>query len=513
MISSRSSLILVFLSPVLISFNAADAGSRSRRYKYNLVLPFSSIPFTTPTTTAFVNRRDCVSVLRGGDDGQEDSVIQHDSASHEDIILSDRHESNANDDGDTTMKAEEGDAWEEEIRKTREYYSSVQSLKPSSKISATPTASITATSVAVTTNDTTTTASTENNGEDGRVFGNTACDSNSLQNNGEGGYGNADGENLTSTPIILIGESEVSDIIMDDDTSTIRDEMGEPEGLEIMDDDASTIHDDDNNIINAKEGYVTEDGQNELEEVGQNVDDVTFGNDEEITVQETTADGIISGQIENSDMTEDGDGVDEDNVGIGNDGDVPPPLVDLENFQKDDVEHEIHDMGIEKQVNEVFSGEDSSIEEVQALGSDPETTVTGNDKQDDGTETTDDSTSSQDDVLGSNYDDDVEAWEVEAIKVNDKLNGVAAPFIRRFQRRISTLMMTVRRKEVRPIILASLGVALSVLLNSVRVNKNSSEKAAQTFEFQPSDDVSPDLNDDLPNIEEDRGLGCTRKSS
>jgi hypothetical protein len=64
-------------------------------------------------------------------------------------------------------------------------------------------------------------------------------------------------------------------------------------------------------------------------------------------------------------------------------------------------------------------------------------------------------------------------------------------------------MMTVRRKEVRPIILASLGVALSVLLNSVRVNKNSSEKAAQTFEFQPSDDVSPDLNDDLPNIEED----------
>jgi hypothetical protein len=475
---------------MLISVDGAGSGSRSRRYKYNFVLPFSSIPFTTPTTTAFVNRRDCVSILRGGDDGQEDSVIQHDSASHEDdSILSDRHESNANADGDTTMKAEkgDGDAWEEEIRKTREYYSSVQSLKPSSKILATPTTSITATSVAVTTNDTTTTASTENNGEDGRVFGNTACDSNSLQNNGEGGYGNADGENLTSTPIILIGESEVSDIIMDDDTSTIRDEMGEPEGLEIMDDDASTIHDYDNNIINVKEGYVTEDGQNELEEVGQNVDDVTFGNDEEITVQETTADGIISGQIENSDMTEDGDGVDEDNVGIGNDGDVPPPLVDLENFQEDDVEHEIHDMGIEQQVNEDFPGEDSSIEEVQALGSDPETTVTGNDKQDNGIETTDDSTPSQDDVLGSNYDDDVEAWEVEAIKVNDKLNGVAAPFIRRFQRRISTLMMTVRRKEVRPIILAS----------------NSSEKAAQTFEFQPSDDVSPDLNDDLPNIEED----------
>ncbi|KAL3764137.1 hypothetical protein ACHAWU_003949 [Discostella pseudostelligera] len=459
---------------------------------------------TTPTTTAFINRRNCISILRGGDDRQEDSVIQHDNASQEeDSILSDRHESI--EDGNTIQG--KGDAWEEEIRKTREYYSSVQSSKSSSKILATPTTSMAATTVTAIINDTTTTTPTENNGEDGRVFGNTACDSNSLQDNGEGGCENGDRENLTSKSIIEIGESEASEI-MDDGASTIYDEIGEPGGSDIiMDDGACTVYDDDNNIINAKEGDVKEDWQNELEEVGQNVDDVTFGNEEE---QETAADGINltpRQEAESSDMTKDDD---VDNEVVGDDGDVPPPLVDLEDGQAD-VEHEIHDRGIEERANEDFAAEDSYVEEGQALGDDLETTVTevnndvlaGENEQDDDFTTTDDKTPSQDDVLGSNYDNDVEALEVEAINTGDKLKGVAAQFIRRFQRRISTLIMTVRRKETKPIILASLGVALSVLLNSVRVNKNSSDDTTQTFKFQPNDDVSPDLNDDLPNIEED----------
>ncbi len=505
MVSIRSALIMLLtLAPMLVSGNAA-ASIRSRQY--DLVPVLSSLQLTsTPTTTtarsastAFVNRRYYSFLLpRGGGsgDGQE---IDGDGASQ-----------SQDKDGKNNLEGGEGqDAWEEVIRNTREYYSSAsQSSKSSSSTfgstliasHASPTTAMTTTTTTTTTTmDTKTdpnctataaTITSNDNGEDGRVFGNshTSCDSNFEQDNGQGRNENGDGGNyLTSTTITeKVKESDVTNYEEEEeDVSTIHDDNG--------DDDA-------NSIDNMKEEKRTQVRQIDLEDffVQHSGDGTNLSKEIEITIQETAAyNGVASNQVENTKSTEERNDGDDDSEGIMNYSDVYLPVINLE-VGHAAVNHEVQAVEIGKQANKNFAAEDSHVEEGRIRRFDPHTRLTeisnevlAGDKEQDELAQNDNDDKTKVDSFGSNQDNVDEGKEVKGIIANDKSKGVALrEFCNKIQSRISTLMMICRRKEVRPIIiLTSMGAVTTLLLNSTRVSEKSMN-TAQTFESQSNEENS-----------------------
>ena len=491
MISIRSARItLLILAPMLMS---SSATARSRSRQYNLVPATASTRFLT----AFVNRRySTLLLLRGGgnDDGPEkDERGSSDINSNSDSVSQPQDK-----DGKNNKEGEKGeDAWKEVIRNTREYYYSASQTSKSSFSStfgSTLIASQASPTDAITCID---------NEEDGRVFGNShsVCDNNSEHDNGQGGKDNGDGGNyLTSTTIIeKVKESDITNNYEEDD-------------------DLSTIHDDDdvngaNNIDDMKEGKETHVGQIYLEDVFvQNAGDVTNVSEEiEITIQETAAyNGIASNQVENNKSTKDRNDSDDDSEGIMNDSDKSLPAIYSE-VGKAAVNHELQAVEVGKQADKTFAAE----EEGQIRRFDPELRVTevineilAGDKEQDELAQNDNDDKILVDSLGSNHDSIKEGKEVKGTTVNDKFKGVALRVFCSIQRRISTLMMICRRKEVRPIILTLMGVAISLLLNSARVSEKSMN-VAQAFESQSNYDVE----EDLPNTEENEDSVVTTPST
>ena len=520
--------ILLVLLPVVMRVNTADAsGSRCRRY--NIAPPFfTSMRYKSPITAhiAFVDRRKAfasISLLRGGegDDGQE---VGSDSASSQP-----QHA-----DGNNSVEGE-GDVWEEVIRNTREYYSrapksSSSSSSSSSKLATSTIASQGSPPTSATTAITTdtvdaptpiTTTAAISNGEDGRVFGNsnTECDNNNFeQDQGQGGYDTGDTGNTTSTTII--GKYEKIETTMDDDD----DDDGDGDDDDVV---FNTINTDEeeNTRINTEEGDETQvGGLIELELDEQRSGDGISENDEDITIQEKDSDGILSSQVEfsSTEIAKDGEGDDgnEDNEGMLYSHDEPLPMIDSEDSQAAVTLAVHHDGDIGEQVNEDLAAEDSSMKEGQALGSDPQTTVTEVNNQDlAGDDIHDVSSSNNDEKIQSQIIDlvdsdngSIEARELKTVPTHDKFKELASQIIRKFQRRLSTLMMTCRRKEVRPILLTSMGIVLSLLLTSARVSKETVDSVAQTFEFQSSDDNN--MIAERPNIkEEDEDSEDTTPSS
>lgn len=472
MTTLRSSLILVMAPMMLMSANAA-AGNRIHkaitpaRCNHNLS-SFSSTRRANPTcTAAFISKRKCILIPRGGDGGpggqKESDATNHDiSSQDEDLIISDRSESS----GDNNIM-EEGGAWEEIIRQTREYYHSVQSPKLSSPLNLVTSPSISAPAspadTATAATNTSTTAASDNNGEDGRVFGHshTTCDDNVKVNGVGDDEDDEDVENLISTTT-----------------------MGRVEGSDS--EDESSIHNDNN--IDPK-GDQTNDRQIAWEEVQDTSDvasttaedDEMFGMGDEISSQETGTDEIMNSQNETGEITENGGDDHDVNKGIHvNDGDVKPSLDELEDGK---IHHAVEEGAT---ATEEIAAE-TKVEEgdiVQNLN----TQIT-NLVDDDELNSFPTTEQSKGDSLDEKYEDDLEPGAIEAASAGIKsFKGATSALIRRFQRRVTNFSTSCRRKEMTPIVVASLGVALSLLLNLVRVNTNASDGTAQRLEFRSNDD-------------------------